>query len=88
MGIHCHLLQNNFGRNKVKRVSGKCLWRNQSRKMVAVVRAGPKKILFGKESREALQAGIDKLADAVSVTLGPKGYLALISFTLLVFGSF
>lgn len=88
MGIHCHLLQNNFGGNKVKRVSGKCLWRNQSRKMVAVVRAGPKKILFGKESREALQAGIDKLADAVSVTLGPKGYLALISFTLLVFGPF
>ena len=38
-----------------------------------VVCAGPKKILFGKECREALQAGIDKLADAVSLTVGPKG---------------
>ncbi|ESR61938.1 hypothetical protein CICLE_v10014704mg [Citrus x clementina] len=74
-----YLFTNNFGGNKVKRVSGKCLWRNQSRKMVAVVRAGPKKILFGKESREALQAGIDKLADAVSVTLGPKGRNVILS---------
>lgn len=38
-----------------------------------VVRAGPKKISVGKECREALQAGIDKLADAVSLTIGPKG---------------
>ncbi|XP_021286737.1 chaperonin 60 subunit alpha 2, chloroplastic isoform X3 [Herrania umbratica] len=38
-----------------------------------VVRAGPKRISFGKDCREALQAGIDKLADAVSVTLGPRG---------------
>ncbi|GMH06957.1 hypothetical protein Nepgr_008797 [Nepenthes gracilis] len=38
-----------------------------------VVRAGPKKIVFDRKCREALQAGIDKLADVVSVTLGPKG---------------
>ncbi|KAE8708519.1 RuBisCO large subunit-binding protein subunit alpha [Hibiscus syriacus] len=38
-----------------------------------MVRAGPKRILFGRDCREALQAGIDKLADAVSVTLGPRG---------------
>ncbi|KAK7251985.1 hypothetical protein RIF29_35635 [Crotalaria pallida] len=44
-----------------------------------VVSAGPKKILFGKESREALQAGIDKLADAVSLTLGPKGRNVILS---------
>ncbi|KAH1072562.1 hypothetical protein J1N35_024890 [Gossypium stocksii] len=37
------------------------------------VRAGPKRIFFGSDCREALQAGIDKLADAVSVTLGPRG---------------
>ncbi|KAL0909393.1 hypothetical protein M5K25_020257 [Dendrobium thyrsiflorum] len=37
------------------------------------VRAGPKRILFDNDSRRVLQAGIDKLADAVSVTLGPKG---------------
>lgn len=38
-----------------------------------IIRAGPKKISFDTDCRKALQAGIDKLADAVSVTLGPKG---------------
>ncbi|KAJ8430036.1 hypothetical protein Cgig2_016821 [Carnegiea gigantea] len=37
-----------------------------------LVRAGPKKIIVDSKCRKALQAGIDKLADAVSVTLGPK----------------
>lgn len=37
------------------------------------MRAGPKRIYFGNDCRRALQAGIDKLADAVSVTIGPKG---------------
>ena len=32
-----------------------------------------KDIIFGEEARKALQAGVDKLADAVKVTLGPKG---------------
>ncbi|MDD4700135.1 MAG: chaperonin GroEL [Oscillospiraceae bacterium] len=32
-----------------------------------------KEIIFGEEARKALQAGVDKLADAVKVTLGPKG---------------
>ncbi len=32
-----------------------------------------KEILFGEDARKALQAGVDKLADAVKVTLGPKG---------------
>ncbi len=32
-----------------------------------------KDILFGVEARNALQAGVDKLANAVKVTLGPKG---------------
>ena len=32
-----------------------------------------KEILFGEHARKALQAGVDKLADAVKVTLGPKG---------------
>lgn len=44
-----------------------------------MVRAGPKKISFGKDCREALQAGIDKLADAVSLTLGPKGRNVVLS---------
>ncbi|OMO75004.1 Chaperonin Cpn60 [Corchorus capsularis] len=44
-----------------------------------MVRAGPKKISFGRNCREALQAGIDKLADAVSVTLGPRGRNVVLS---------
>ncbi len=32
-----------------------------------------KDIVFGEEARKGLQAGVDKLADAVKVTLGPKG---------------
>ena len=32
-----------------------------------------KKLKYGKEAREALQAGVDKLVDAVKITLGPKG---------------
>ena len=32
-----------------------------------------KEILFGIEARDALKRGVDKLTDAVKVTLGPKG---------------
>src|SRR5881394_625756 len=32
-----------------------------------------KVLKFGEEARRALEAGVDKLADAVAVTLGPKG---------------
>lgn len=32
-----------------------------------------KKIIFGAEAREKIRQGVDKLADAVKVTLGPKG---------------
>lgn len=32
-----------------------------------------KKVLFGEEARKALQSGVDQLADAVKITLGPKG---------------
>lgn len=44
-----------------------------------MVRAGPKRVSFGKECREALQSGIDKLADAVSVTIGPRGRNVVLS---------
>ncbi|XP_013636755.1 PREDICTED: ruBisCO large subunit-binding protein subunit alpha, chloroplastic [Brassica oleracea var. oleracea] len=37
------------------------------------VRANVKEISFDQSSRAALQAGIDKLADAVGLTLGPRG---------------
>ena len=32
-----------------------------------------KEITYNVEAREALKRGVDKLADAVKVTLGPKG---------------
>ncbi len=32
-----------------------------------------KQVLFGEEARKALQSGVDQLANAVKVTLGPKG---------------
>jgi chaperonin GroL len=37
------------------------------------VRAEAKKLTFDMQSRRKIQAGIDKLADAVGVTLGPRG---------------
>lgn len=49
------------------------------------VRAGPKRISFDRECREGLQAGIDKLADAVSLTLGPKGFRCLNWFLFFLF---
>ncbi|KAG5516068.1 hypothetical protein RHGRI_036950 [Rhododendron griersonianum] len=54
-----------------ERVSG--IWRNSQIVKKFVVRAGPKRISFDNECRATLVAGINKLADAVSVTLGPKG---------------
>ncbi|KAE9597310.1 hypothetical protein Lal_00007297 [Lupinus albus] len=65
---HFHLNQISFGVRK-----------NQNFAKKMVVSAGPKRISFGKESREGLQAGIDKLADAVSLTLGPKGRNVILS---------
>ena len=32
-----------------------------------------KDIKYGEDARKALQAGIDKLADTVRITMGPKG---------------
>ena len=49
------------------------LWRSTNFVRSIAVKAGPKRVSFGKECREALQDGIDKLADAVSLTLGPRG---------------
>ncbi len=38
-----------------------------------------KDIKFGAEARDALEAGVDKLADTVKVTLGPKGRNVVLS---------
>ena len=32
-----------------------------------------KQIIYGEEARKALQTGVDKLANTVKITLGPKG---------------
>ena len=37
-----------------------------------------KDIIFGADARKALQVGVDKVADAVKVTLGPKGRNAVL----------
>ena len=37
-----------------------------------------KEIIFGEEARKGLQAGVDKIANAVKVTLGPKGRNAVL----------
>jgi chaperonin GroEL len=38
----------------------------------------PKQLLFDEEARRALKRGVDKMADAVKVTLGPRGRYALL----------
>ncbi len=38
-----------------------------------------KEIIYGEEARRLLQSGVDKLADAVKITLGPKGRNVLIA---------
>lgn len=38
-----------------------------------------RQILFGKDSRTGIKAGVDKVANAVKVTLGPKGRNVIIS---------
>ena len=40
-----------------------------------------KDIFYGEDARRKLQAGVDKLADTVKITLGPKGRNVLISNT-------
>lgn len=49
-----------------------------------VVRATAKEIAFDQKSRTALQAGIDKLADAVGLTLGPRGFFSSLLLTNLM----
>ena len=37
-----------------------------------------KELHYGEDARRSLQAGVDKLADTVKITLGPKGRNVLI----------
>ncbi|KAM0007397.1 putative chaperonin Cpn60/TCP-1 family, groEL-like apical domain superfamily [Helianthus debilis subsp. tardiflorus] len=52
--------------------TGQMVKQSQSNRRFAV-RAAAKEIAFDQSSRAAMQAGIDKLADAVGLTLGPRG---------------
>ncbi|KAJ0550965.1 putative chaperonin Cpn60/TCP-1 family, groEL-like apical domain superfamily [Helianthus annuus] len=52
--------------------TGQTAKQSQSNRRFAV-RAAAKEIAFDQSSRAAMQAGIDKLADAVGLTLGPRG---------------
>ncbi len=47
--------------------------------IIQTVRAESKDIIFDQDSRRRMQAGINKLADAVGVTLGPRGNKASLS---------
>nr|GMD21756.1 chaperonin 60 subunit alpha 2, chloroplastic [Ipomoea batatas] len=53
-------------------------WKSKANRRMQVV-AGAKRIVYGKECRRGLLIGINKLADAVSVTLGPKGRNVVLS---------
>ncbi|KAG0584365.1 hypothetical protein KC19_3G205600 [Ceratodon purpureus] len=61
------------GRNQLAgKVRGQASAKRAGKGRLAV-RAASKDIFFGQDSRAAMQAGIDKLADSVGVTLGPRG---------------
>lgn len=61
------------GRNQLAgQAKGQVCGRRSGKGRLAV-RAAAKDITFGQDSRAAMQAGIDKLADSVGVTLGPRG---------------
>ena len=45
-----------------------------------------KEIKYNTEAREQLKEGVDALANAVKVTLGPKGRNVVIFLSLLMFG--
>nr|XP_043631588.1 ruBisCO large subunit-binding protein subunit alpha [Erigeron canadensis] len=59
----------NYGVNQLR--TGRPV--QQSNRRGLAVRASAKEIAFDQSSRSAMQAGIDKLADAVGLTLGPRG---------------
>eukprot|EP00271_Cylindrocystis_brebissonii_P014206 TRINITY_DN35481_c0_g1_i1.p1 TRINITY_DN35481_c0_g1~~TRINITY_DN35481_c0_g1_i1.p1 ORF type:complete len:606 (-),score=178.26 TRINITY_DN35481_c0_g1_i1:507-2324(-) len=63
-----------FGQGRAQLAQSASSGRNGRQGSAAVqVRAEAKDILFDQDSRSAMLAGIDKLADAVGVTLGPRG---------------
>ncbi|KAK4709332.1 hypothetical protein R3W88_030257 [Solanum pinnatisectum] len=64
--------QGGLKNRKVSQLQGQ-RFGNKGAKNRFVVKACAKEIAFDQKSRSSLQAGIDKLADAVGLTLGPRG---------------
>ncbi|XP_042042015.1 ruBisCO large subunit-binding protein subunit alpha-like [Salvia splendens] len=66
--------QNGLKNRKVNQLlqQGQRIGQKQSRNRF-VVKANAKEIAFDQKSRSAMQSGIDKLANAVGLTLGPRG---------------
>src|SRR5437899_11100302 len=56
-----------------RRSSGRASWPAQSRSRRRERHMAHKELKFNEDARRALQRGVDTLADAVKVTLGPKG---------------
>src|SRR5207247_3180449 len=48
-------------------------WKAEKNHGGKVKMANAKQIVHGEESRQAILRGVNKLADAVKITLGPKG---------------
>lgn len=69
--ILCSPRQGNVRGRGDQQQSQKVNYRQSNRRFS--VRANAKEIAFDQSSRAAMQAGIDKLADAVGLTLGPRG---------------
>ncbi|XP_050235405.1 ruBisCO large subunit-binding protein subunit alpha [Mercurialis annua] len=69
--IFCSPKQGSLRRRVNQQQNQKMNYGQSSRRFA--VRANAKDIAFDQKSRAALQAGIDKLADAVGLTLGPRG---------------
>ncbi|KAG6544580.1 hypothetical protein Mapa_014002 [Marchantia paleacea] len=61
------------GRNPFSGLANSKSGANRVSRSRLIARAAAKEIVFDQKSRAALQAGIDKLADVVGVTLGPRG---------------
>ncbi|KAE9593182.1 hypothetical protein Lal_00028902 [Lupinus albus] len=63
--------QQSLSRRVNQNGNGRVNYRQQNNRFC--VKASAKDIAFDQRSRAALQAGIDKLTDAVALTLGPRG---------------
>ena len=67
------LLLGSSALHRARRASAARLPGANRRRPQALVRASAKEVAFDQGARASLQAGVEKLAAAVGVTLGPRG---------------